>query len=58
MTTSRTALDEILDCTCVEYCNEDPRTACSLSGEPHVHPADQGFGFGPCPVHPERPGDH
>lgn len=50
-------LDEIDGCTCVEYCNEDPRTACSLSGRRHVHPASTGEGFGPCPVHPESPGD-
>lgn len=31
------ALDEIQDCTCVEFCNEDPKTACSLSGRRHVH---------------------
>ncbi|MFD0068809.1 hypothetical protein ACFV99_26370 [Streptomyces sp. NPDC059944] len=52
------ALDEIQDCTCVEFCNEDPKTACSLSGRRHVHPASQGAGFGPCPVHPDAPGDH
>lgn len=52
------SLENIEDCTCVEYCDEDPRTACSLSGIPHVHP-DNGSGtFGPCPVHPDRPGDH
>ncbi|WP_406834826.1 hypothetical protein ACICHK_00180 [Streptomyces sp. AHU1] len=51
------ALDEIQDCTCVEFCNEDPKTACSLSGRRHVHPAGQGSGFGPCPVHPDAPGD-
>ncbi|MER7982440.1 hypothetical protein [Streptomyces sp. NPDC095817] len=52
------APDEIQDCTCVEFCNEDPKTACSLSGRRHVHPASQGAGFGPCPVHPDAPGDH
>ncbi|MFJ8676769.1 hypothetical protein [Streptomyces sp. NPDC093589] len=51
------SLDEILDCTCVELCNEDPKSACGLSGRRHVHPASQGSGFGPCPVHPEAPGD-
>ncbi|MGP3951305.1 hypothetical protein [Streptomyces sp. 7N604] len=51
-------LDEIQDCTCVEFCNEDPKTACRLSGRRHVHPASQGStGFGPCPVHPDAPGD-
>ncbi|MFI6340738.1 hypothetical protein [Streptomyces sp. NPDC050535] len=51
------ALDEIQDCTCVEFCNEDPKTACTLSGTRHVHPASQGAGFGPCPVHRDTPGD-
>ncbi|MCX4581096.1 hypothetical protein ACGFWD_26775 [Streptomyces sp. NPDC048448] len=51
------ALDEIQDDTCVEFCNEDPKTACTLSGRRHVHPASQGAGFGPCPVHPDAPGD-
>ncbi|MET8291493.1 hypothetical protein ABZV80_40925 [Streptomyces sp. NPDC005132] len=50
-------LDEIQDDTCVEFCDEDPKTACSLSGRRHVHPASQGPGFGPCPVHPDAPGD-
>jgi hypothetical protein len=47
-------------CKCVEFCNEDPRTACSLSGRPHVHPEDRRHpgAYGPCPDHPERPGDH
>ncbi|MEW1568437.1 hypothetical protein AB0454_36350 [Streptomyces sp. NPDC093509] len=51
------APDEIQHCTCVEFCNEDPKTVCSLSGRRHVHPASQGAGFGPCPVHPDAPGD-
>jgi hypothetical protein len=55
---SRAAAREMGDCTCVEACNEDPATACGLSGRPHTHPASQGPGFGPCPVHPGRPGDH
>ncbi|BDM70165.1 hypothetical protein HEK616_36520 [Streptomyces nigrescens] len=50
-------LDEIQDCTCVEFCDEDPKTACGLSGRRHVHPASQGAGFGPCPAHPDAPGD-
>lgn len=29
----------------------------SLAGPRHVHPASQGPGFGPCPVHPDAPGD-
>ncbi|MEE4423395.1 hypothetical protein [Streptomyces bugieae] len=45
-------LDEIQDCTCVEFCDEDPKTACGLSGRRHVHPASQGAGFAPCPAHP------
>lgn len=49
--------DEVRDCTCVEFCNQDPKTACSLSGRRHVHPASQRSGFGPCPVHPDAPGD-
>jgi hypothetical protein len=49
---------EVRECTCVECCDEDPRTACSLSGIPHVHPDDGSGTFGPCPVHPDRPGDH
>jgi hypothetical protein len=40
------------DCTCYHTCAEDPGTACSLSGEWHVHPGE------PCPVHPGVPGDH
>ena len=55
-----TVLDEIDDCTCIEYCDQDPKTACSLSGRPHVHPEIPGMPgvYGPCPIHPERPGDH
>ncbi|ANJ07160.1 hypothetical protein [Streptomyces parvulus] len=53
-------LNEIDDCTCIEFCDEDPKTACGLSGAPHVHPETPGFPgvTGPCPVHPGRPGDH
>jgi len=51
-------LREVADCVCVTDCAEHPPTACSLSGIPHVHP-DNGSGtFGPCPVHPDAPGDH
>lgn len=39
------------DCECVLHCAEDPKTACSLSGEWHVHPE------WPCAVHPDAPGD-
>jgi hypothetical protein len=45
-------------CRCVENCAEDPATACGLSGTPHVHPDTSGTGaFGPCPQHPDAPGD-
>lgn len=40
------------DCECVYSCADDPATACSLSGEWHVHPD-----LGPCPAHPDAPGD-
>ncbi|WP_369043450.1 hypothetical protein [Streptomyces sp. Midd1] len=53
--------DEDLDeCTCIEHCDQDPKTACSLSGIPHVHPEISGAPgvYGPCSVHPGRPGDH
>ncbi len=47
------------DCLCVVSCADDPATMCSLSGEPHVHPnLYPGDVFGPCPVHPDAPGDH
>lgn len=39
------------ECACLHSCAEDPATACSLSGDFHIHP-DQ-----PCPVHLEAPGD-
>lgn len=45
------------ECTCVVSCAEDPATACSLSGRPHVHPDDGRGIFGPCPEHPDAPGD-
>lgn len=46
-------------CTCVHSCMDDPRTGCSLSGTWHVHPNSYpGDVFGPCPVHPDAPGDH
>lgn len=51
-----TALD-ISDCTCVVSCDEDPDSACSLSGINHVHPDDGSGTFGPCPLHPDAPGD-
>jgi hypothetical protein len=46
------ARDGAAECTCYHTCAEDPETACSLSGEWHVHPGE------PCPVHPDAPGDH
>jgi hypothetical protein len=49
---SRETLErEKAECTCVHDCADDPATACSLSGEWHVHPEE------PCPVHPDAPGD-
>ena len=40
-------LDEIEACTRLTSCGEDPVTACSLSGVPHLHPAAQAPGSGP-----------
>lgn len=57
-TFSDAVLAEIEECTCITFCDEDRVTACSLSGIPHVHAAAQGPGFGPCPAHPGRRGDH
>jgi hypothetical protein len=34
------------DCACVQYCDQDPATSCSHSGEWHQHEQE------PCPVHP------
>lgn len=46
------------ECVCVVSCADDPPTACSLSGEPHVHPNRfPGDVFGACPAHPDAPGD-
>lgn len=50
--------DQAAACTCVVSCADDPATACSLSGISHVHPDDGRGIFGPCPVHPDAPGDH
>lgn len=44
-------------CTCVFSCEDHPATACSLSGQWHVHPDDGAGVFGPCPEHPDAPGD-
>lgn len=51
--------DDDDDCTCIEYCDEDQKTKCSLSGIQHVHPEDLTHpgAYGPCPIHPGRPGD-
>lgn len=51
------AVADLNACTCVTDCAEHPPTACSLSGEPHVHPDDETGTFGACPVHPDAPGD-
>jgi hypothetical protein len=55
MTTEDTT--KAAECTCVVSCADDPKTACSLSGIDHVHPLDECGEFGPCPVHPDAPGD-
>ena len=44
-------------CNCVTDCDDDPASACSLSGQLHVHPQDDLGRFGPCLVHPDAPGD-
>ncbi|AKN68693.1 hypothetical protein QR97_01735 [Streptomyces sp. PBH53] len=44
-------------CTCVTNCAEDPKSACSLSGLRHVHPRTRTGQYGPCPEHPDAPGD-
>ena len=49
--TIKFARDDSADCTCYMDCDQDPPTACSLSGQWHVHPGE------PCPVHPDAPGD-
>jgi hypothetical protein len=48
---------DIDGCTCVQWCEQDPATACSLSGIEHVHPDDGSGIFGACPNHPDAPGD-
>ena len=55
--TAAHALAEAAACTCVFSCADDPATRCSLSGQFHVHPDDGTGVFGPCPVHPDAPGD-
>ncbi|NML55086.1 hypothetical protein HHL19_35845 [Streptomyces sp. R302] len=46
-------------CRCLVSCADDPATACSLSGREHVHPEIPSLPgvFGPCPQHPDAPGD-
>lgn len=51
------ALLGVCECTCVEFCDEDPSTACTLSGRRHVHPRTRTGQYGPCAVHPDAPGD-
>lgn len=46
-----------LGCRCVFSCADDPPTMCSLSGQWHVHPDAGNDIFGPCPEHPDAPGD-
>jgi hypothetical protein len=48
---------DIGDCTCLYSCADDPASACSLSGDWHVHPQDARGVTGPCPLHPDAPGD-
>lgn len=50
--TIKFARDNSAECLCIVDCDDDPDTACSLSGDWHVHPGE------PCPVHPDAPGDH
>ncbi|MEU2585255.1 hypothetical protein ABZ612_20305 [Streptomyces avermitilis] len=40
-------------------CDEDPATACGLSGQQHFHLAIPGRPgvYGPCPLHPDALGD-
>lgn len=47
----------VLDCMCLVSCASDPLTRCSLSGQWHTHPDDGTGVYGPCPVHPDAPGD-
>jgi len=56
-TTAPTEIENIGDCVCVHTCAEDAATSCSLSGQWHVHPDDGSGTFGPCPIHPDAPGD-
>ncbi|MCX4677678.1 hypothetical protein OG413_20615 [Streptomyces sp. NBC_01433] len=44
-------------CTCVINCDEGPQSGCSLSGRLHVHPRTRTGQYGPCPEHPDAPGD-
>lgn len=55
--TVTTTDEDLAACRCVQSCADDPTTVCSLSGQPHVHPDDGTGVFGPCPTHPDAPGD-
>ncbi|MFE2157040.1 hypothetical protein ACFW9M_04415 [Streptomyces lydicus] len=52
---SRTDVDDNA-CACVTNCAED-KGGCSLSGRRHVHPRTRTGQYGPCPEHPDAPGD-
>ncbi|MFG2864695.1 hypothetical protein [Streptomyces sioyaensis] len=43
-------------CTCVTNCDE-AKGGCSLAGRRHVHPRTRTGQYGPCPEHPDAPGD-
>ncbi|SHU66420.1 Uncharacterised protein [Mycobacteroides abscessus subsp. abscessus] len=53
------SITTMAECTCIYDCSNDHASRCSLSGSWHVHPDDpQTSGvFGPCPIHPDAPGD-
>ena len=41
----RSLIDEVADCTCVEWCSQGDEP-CSKNGRQHAH-------HEPCPVHPD-----
>ncbi|GHF32895.1 hypothetical protein GCM10010218_12450 [Streptomyces mashuensis] len=43
-------------CTCVTHCDE-AEGGCRLAGRRHVHPRTRTGQYGPCPEHPDAPGD-
>lgn len=55
LTSARRAAEEGA-CTCVINCDE-AEGGCSLAGQRHVHPRTRTGQYGPCPEHPEAPGD-